>query len=58
MLALTDQVEAYQKSEEGLNQRVADFEEMEMKNEEAKTQMLEKMKEQTTVLEELQNLKM
>ena len=37
MLALTDQVDAYQKSEEGLNQRVADLEEMDMKNEEAKS---------------------
>ena len=61
MMALTDQVEEYQKIEEGLKQKVADFEDSEQRNEEIKVQMQlemeEKIKERDDQLEELESLK-
>lgn len=51
-------MESYQKSEEGLRQKIEDCEQAELRHEEAKTQLLGKMKEQTTMLEEVENLKM
>ena len=51
MLALTDQVEANQKVEEGLRQQLVNFEDMEQKNEEKKAQLLEQIRERSDMIE-------
>lgn len=57
MLALTDQVEQHQKLEESLKQRIAEFEQQEVRHEQNKASMLEKLKERDDMLQELESLK-
>ena len=51
MLALTDRIEANQKVEEGLRQRLVDFQDMEYQNEEKKAQLIEQIRERSDMLE-------
>ena len=45
MMELTEQVEAHQKHEETLNQKIAEHEDAALKMEEGKAQMLSQLKE-------------
>ena len=57
MLAMTDQIEQAQKEGVALKKMVANFEDMEVKHEEKKAQMLEQMKERSDMIEQLESLK-
>ena len=57
MMELTEQVEAHQKREEGLNTKIAEMEDLATKMEENKTQLLQQMKERSDLIEELESLK-
>ncbi len=57
MLALTDQVDAHQKLEEGLKKQISDFKESELEMERKKGELLEKMREKDANIESLESLK-
>lgn len=57
MLALTDQVEMHQKTEEMLKKTIAEQEDLQFKMEESKTKMLEQMQERSNMITELESLK-
>lgn len=57
MLALTDQVEESQKVEENLRERIAEMEDLELKAEEAKNELLDQLKERDGMVDRLESLK-
>ena len=57
MLALTDQVDAHQKLEEGLKKQISELKESELEMEQKKGELLEKMREKDANIESLESLK-
>ena len=57
MLALTDQVDAHQKLQEGLKKQIADYQDNELRMEQKQTEMLEKITESRDAYEQLESLK-